>query len=128
MLAARTALLLFACACGPSWEIGLQEGSTAEQLSFSLSRAGRPQPAVVAIFRVDACTARGNPPIDTHWMVAAPDTAEAVRRIDYGVPPSGWRSAAGPHPLAPGCYRAAVSGAPPLEFDVMSDGSVTARR
>lgn len=121
-------VLLSISGCRPSWEIGLQDGGTASDLSFSLSRAGRPQPAVIAAFRVDACTSRGNPPIDTHWLTTAPDTAEAVRRIDYGVPPAGWRSVAGPHPLTPGCYRAAVSAAPPLEFDVMSDGSIRARR
>ena len=74
--------------------------------------------------------ARGSPPIDTEWLTVAPvaPALAPVARIVYGTPPAGWRSAQGPHPLTPGCYRAAVADAPPLEFDVFSDGRVTARR
>ena len=97
---------------------------------FSLTRKGTNEPARVSVFRVDACASRGSPPIDTQWMAVAPDAKglPPVARIVYGVAPQHWRSAQGPHPLVPGCYRAAVSNAPPLEFEVHADGRVTARR
>jgi hypothetical protein len=122
------ALLVGASACSPAWSIELVDGSTATATGFSLSRRGSAEPARIAAFRVDACTARGTPPIDTEWLTVAPGEPQPVSRIDYGAPPSGWRSAQGPHPLTPGCYRAAIADAPPLEFDVLADGRVTARR
>ena len=121
-------LLVVMTACKPTWAIDLEDGSTATAPVFSLSRAGSTEPARIAAFRVDACAARGSPPIDTHWLTVAPAAPHPVTRIVYGAPPPDWRSAQGPHPLTPGCYRAAVAGAPPLEFDVFTDGRVTARR
>ena len=124
---ATGALLVLATACRPTWAISLEEGATATAPVFSLARAGTAEPARIAVFRVDGCAARGTPPIDTHWLTVAPGAAQPIARIIYGAPPEGWRSATGPHPLLPGCYRAAVAGAPPLEFDVLTDGRVTAR-
>lgn len=121
-------LLCVVTACKPTWAIDLEDGSTATAPAFSLSRSGSTDPARIAAFRVDACAARGSPPIDTHWLTVAPGASQPISRIDYGVPPAGWRSAQGPHPLTQGCYRAAIAGAPPLEFDVLADGRVTARR
>jgi hypothetical protein len=120
-------LVIIAASCRPRWAITLDDGSTATAPSFSLSRAATTEPARIAAFRVDACTARGSPPIDTHWLTVAPAAPDSISRIVYGTPPTGWRSAQGPHPLTPGCYRAAVADAPPLEFDVLPDGRVTAR-
>jgi hypothetical protein len=125
---ATTLMLGATSACKPSWTIGLQEGSSATAPEFSLVQAGTSKPARIAAFRVDACAARGSPPIDTHWLTVAPGARQSVERIVYGVPPAGWRTAQGPHALTPGCYRAAVGNAPPLEFDVLTDGRVTARR
>jgi hypothetical protein len=125
--AIRVGSLFLVAACGPKWAITLEDGSTATAPAFSLSRSGSTEPARIAAFRVDACAARGSPPIDTHWLTVAPAAQTPVTRIAYGAPPPGWRSAQGPHPLTPGCYRAAVSDAPPLEFDVLADGRVTAR-
>jgi hypothetical protein len=115
-------------ACGPTWEIQLEQTAVGTPPSFVLSRRGSEEPARIAAFRVDACEARGSPPIDTHWLTVAPRAPQPVARISYGSPPEGWRSAQGPHPLLPGCYRAAVAAAPPLEFDVLTDGRITARQ
>ena len=122
------ASLCVAGACKPTWSIALRDGRAAAAPEFSLSRRGEIEPARIAAFRVDACMARGSPPIDTHWLTLAPGAPQPIARIDYGAPPAGWRSAQGPHPLTPGCYRAAIADAPPLEFDVHADGRVTARR
>ena len=121
-------LLVAVAACTAPATITLDEGSAANAPSFSLSQPGRADPPSITAFRVDACEARGSPPIDTHWLTVAPDQAQPIARIVYGTPPEGWRSPQGPHPLTPGCFRAAIAGAPPLEFDVLADGRVTARR
>jgi hypothetical protein len=127
--ALRVAALLFAVtACRPTWSIALEEGSTGAAPAFALTRDGATEPARIAAFRVDGCAARGSPPLDTQWLTLAPGAAEPVARIVYATPPAGWRSAQGPHPLTPGCYRAAIANAAPLEFDVLTDGRVTARR
>ena len=85
-------------------------------------------PASVSAFRVDRCNARGSPAPESHWLTLAPDRAESLAHISYGNPPPGWRSVQGPQPMAPGCYRAAIANAPPLEFDVLPDGQVKARQ
>ena len=115
-------------ACKPTWEITLDGASTATQPRFVLTRAGSTDPARITAFRVDACAARGSPPINTNWLTVAPSEPPPVAHIAYGEPPPGWGSAQGPHALTPGCYRAAVADAPPLEFDITPDGRVTARR
>jgi hypothetical protein len=120
-------LLAAAAGCTAPAAITLDDGSTASAPSFSLSRPGHGEAPSVAAFRVDACEARGSPPIDTHWLTVAPNEGRAVARIVYGTPPDGWRSAQGPHPLTPGCFRAAIAGAPPREIDVLADGRETAR-
>ena len=124
------ALLSVMAACKPTWNIALDETAAGAPPAFLLTRRGSNEPAQVSVFRVDACAARGSPPIDTQWMTVAPDAKglPPVARIVYGIPPQHWRSAQGPHPLQPGCYRAAVTNAPPLEFDVLPDGRTTARR
>ena len=94
-------------------------------LRFEVSSNGAP--ARIAAFRVDRCNARGSPAPESHWLTLAPDTAETISRITYGSPPPGWRSVQGPQPMAIGCYRAALSNAPPLEFDVLPDGQIRAR-
>lgn len=123
-------LLCALAACKPTWTIALEETPAGSPPVFSLSRKGTIEPANVSVFRVDACASRGTPPIDTHWLTMAPDAKglPPVGRIVYGVPPQHWRSAQGPHPLIPGCYRAALTNAPPLEFDILPDGRATARR
>ena len=129
MLAA-VALIVAIAACKPTWDIALEQTAPGAPPVFLLTRRGSNEPAYVSVFRVDACDARGTPPIDTQWMTVAPDAKglPPVSRIVYGVPPQHWRSAQGPHPLLPGCYRAAVNNAPPLEFDLLPDGRTTARR
>ena len=129
MLAAG-AIIIAIGACKPTWNIALEETAAGAPPVFLLSRKGSIEPAHVSVFRVDACASRGSPPIDTHWLTIAPDAKglPPVARIVYGVPPQHWRTAQGPHPLKPGCYRAAVTNAPPLEFDVLPDGRMTARR
>ncbi len=121
-------LVCASSACGPTWEIELEQTAAGTPPVFALSRRGSDEPARIAAFRIDACDARGSPPIDTHWLTVAPRMPQPVARITYGSPPEGWRSAQGPHPLLPGCYRAAVAAAPPLEFDVLTDGRITARQ
>ena len=128
VVAIAVILLSATAACGPTWEIRLEDTATGSPPTFVLSHRGSAEPARVAAFRVDACDARGSPPIDTHWLTVAPGAPQPVTRVIYGISPTGWRTAQGPHPLLPGCYRAAVAGAPPLEFDVLVDGRVTARQ
>lgn len=122
------ALACATSACGPTWEIQLEDTAVGAPPTFALSRKGTDEAARIAAFRVDACDARGSPPIDTQWLTVAPTAPTPVARIAYGTPPDGWRTAQGPHPLLPGCYRAAVAAAPPLEFDVLTDGRITARQ
>ena len=130
LVVSAVALLVAAAACKPTWSIALEDTAAGAPPAFSLTRKGSNEPANVSVFRVDACASRGSPPIDTQWMAVAPDAKglPPVSRIVYGVPPQHWRSAQGPHPLLPGCYRAAVSNAAPLEFEVLPDGRTTARR
>ena len=122
------ALACAVSACGPTWEIQLAETAVGAPPTFALSRKGTDEAARIAAFRVDACDARGSPPIDTQWLTVAAGEPQPVTRITYGVSPNGWRTAQGPHPLLPGCYRAAVAAGPPLEFDVLTDGRITARQ
>ena len=122
------ALACVTAACGPTWEIQLEETAVGSAPTFTLSRRGSADAARISAFRVDACDARGSPPIDTNWLTVAPSPRQPVTRITYGVSPEGWRTAQGPHPLLPGCYRAAIASAPPLEFDVLADGRITARQ
>ena len=127
---AAVALLVATAACKPTWSIALDDSPAGTPPAFLLTRKGSNEPAHVSVFRVDACASRGSPPIDTHWLTIAPDAKglPPVGRIVYGVAPQHWRTAQGPHPLIPGCYRAAVSNGAPLEFDVLADGRATARR
>ena len=118
--------LLIGAACGESSRIALEDGSTTAGLVFTVSDGD--DPTRIAAFRIDRCNARGSPAPESHWLTLAPDTAEAIARITYADPPVGWRSVQGPQPLVPGCYRAAVANAPPLEFDIMADGQAKARR
>ena len=122
------ALVLAFVACSAPPSIRLDSTASHTTPVFVLAPQGTSDDARISAFRVDACNARGSPPIDTHWLTVAPNEPQTVARITYGIPPSGWRSAQGPHPLTPGCYRAAIAGAPPLEFDIGIDGRATARR
>ena len=119
-------MAMLAGSCGDTPSISLAAGSSGSNLAFSL--AGAAGASRVSAFRVDRCDARGSPAPESHWLTMAPDTAERVARITYASPPPGWRSVQGPQPMVPGCYRAAVANAPPLEFDVLPDGDVKARR
>jgi hypothetical protein len=118
---------MVAASCEPP-SITIEPASTATAATFVIHAGPTARPMMIAAFRVDRCDAKGAPAPESRWLTMAPDTAEPISRITYGTPPAGWRSVQGPHPLAPGCYRAAVSNAPPLEFDVSPDGHVTARR
>ena len=120
------AMLSASCSAPPS--IALDSASAPGSPAFVVTLRGSDRPARISAFRVDACAARGGPTPESHWLTLAPDTAESPGRIRYGSPPPGWRSVQGPQPLVPGCYRAAVAGAPPLEFDVLADGMTKARR
>jgi hypothetical protein len=122
------ALVPLLAACSAPASISLDSTASDSTPVFLLARRGTSEPVAIAAFRVDACNARGTPPIDTHWLTVAPGEPRAVARIAYGLPPEGWRSAQGPHPLTLGCYRAAIADAPPLEFDVSAGGRATARR
>jgi hypothetical protein len=118
---------MVAISCEPP-SIMIEPTSTASSATFVIHGGSTTRPMVVRAFRVDGCGARGSPAPESMWLTMAPDTAEAISRFTYGMPPAGWRSVQGPHPLVPGCYRAAVANAPPLEFDVSPDGNVKARR
>ena len=119
-------IALLSASCGDASTIELDAESTMTDLRFVVSANGRP--ARIAAFRVDRCDARGSPAPESHWLTLAPDTAETISRITYGSPPPGWRSVQGPQPMAPGCYRAALANAAPLEFDVRAEGQIRARR
>ena len=121
-------MVTVATACDPPSTISIDPASTLSTPLFTLSGGMETSPAPITAFRIDACAARGSPAPESHWLAMAPDTAEVILHITYGVPPSGWRSVQGPQPMVPGCYRAAVASAPPLEFDVLPDGNVKARR
>jgi len=122
------AMVTVATACDPPSTISIDPASTRSTPVFTLSGGMETSPAAITAFRIDACAARGSPAPESHWLAMAPDTAEVILYITYGVPPSGWRSVQGPQPMVTGCYRAAVASAPPLEFDVLPDGNVKARR
>ena len=122
------AIAMLVASCDPATRIAIDPESRAPDVSFVLSSGATSRPATVAAFRVDRCEARGSPTPESHWLTLAPSGAEPISRITYGVPPTGWRSTQGPQPMAPGCYRAAVASAPPLEFDVLADGDVKTRR
>ena len=128
MLRAAIVFVPLLAACSAPASISLDSAASDSTPVFLLTRQGTSEPVPITAFRIDACNARGSPPIDTHWLAIAPGAPEPVARIVYGMPPAGWRSAQGPHPLGPGCYRAAIAGAPPLEFDVSTGGRATARR
>ena len=120
----RAALLTAALACSEARAIRVAPGSTASRLTFEIdTEAVR---GATAAFRVDACSAAGVPP-QAHWLARGDGTWGSVGRIEYGAPPAGWHSVQGPRPLAPGCYRAAIARATPLEIDIHEDGSVSAR-
>lgn len=119
---------IVAGACEPGATIAIDPANRGASVTFTITRGERGRPASIAAFRVDGCAARGSPAPESHWLTLAPDTAESIARITYGQPPAGWRSTQGPQLLVPGCYRAAVASAPPLEFDLLANGDVKARR
>ena len=121
-------LAMLAASCAPATTIAIDSVGSAGTVIFVVSRGAPSRPAAISAFRVDGCKARGSPAPESHWLTLAPDSAELVARITYGIPPAGWRSVQGPQPLVPGCYRAAVASAPPLEFDLRPDGDVKMRR
>ena len=123
---AMVSIVLLSASCGDVASLSLDGASSMRDLRFDLTSDGAP--ARITAFRVDRCDARGSPAPESHWLTLAADTAERISRITYGTPPPGWRSVQGPQPMLPGCYRAAVANAPPLEFDVLADGRVKARR
>ncbi len=127
-LVATLVLTISAASCDRATTIAIDSTSSEGAIAFTLSRGSTSRPAAIAAFRVDRCNARGAPAPESHWLTLAPDSAEQVSRITYGAPPAGWRSTQGPQPLVPGCYRAAVASAPPLEFDLLPDGQVKTRR
>jgi hypothetical protein len=115
--------------CAPKPTIGLDTASAATAAIFTLAIPGSDVAPTIAAFRVDACAPAGGAPFEAVWFTRSPsDDGQPLARITYGIAPTGWRSVQGPHPLVPGCYRAAISRAAPLEFDVRPDGRIVERR
>lgn len=115
--------------CAPTPTIGLDSASATAGGVFTFALPGRAEAPTIAAFRVDACAPTGGAPFEAVWLTRSPtDEGQPIDRIAYGIPPAGWRSVQGPHPLVPGCYRAAISRAAPFEFDVRPDGRIIERR
>ena len=62
------------------------------------------------------------------WTIAADGSRRLPARVVYGAPIPGYSIRTGPDPLVAGCYKAFLSDASPLVFDVGPHGVVARRR
>lgn len=61
------------------------------------------------------------------WTIVADGSKLMPAQIAYGQAPAGFVTQNGPDSLRAGCYKAVVSGASPVTFDVSQGGRVSAR-
>jgi hypothetical protein len=121
-LVAVAALALVACA--PSNMIQLAPSATRDSLAFVISGASDAR-VTSPVYGLSVVHCLDDVPV---WTIAADGTRALPARVTYGALIAGYETRVGPVPLAPGCYKAFLSNADPLIFDVGPQGAVTARR
>lgn len=120
------ALLLLSTSCQQLTAIWVEPGSTAFRLVFGVAeRRGGSRQVFVTSLRVERCFSSAVGP-ETYWDTSRADSRAVTdpRRVVYGIPPAGWASLRGPHPLTPGCYRATIEGTGMVEFQVQPDAGI----
>jgi hypothetical protein len=112
--------------CAARNAIWVEPGSGDGRVTFRVSATPGGTAPIEHLYGLTVSTCDGR----VVWTMRSADVASAARptRIEYGEPPAGYVSAAGPEPLAPGCYRATVSGPASVVFTVGGDGRVEPRR
>lgn len=110
-------------ACAAENRIRIAPGSTRDSLVFVIEGAdGTATHGLIYGLSVLRCG-------DDHalWMIAADGSRTLPDRLRYGQLLPGFSIRAGPEPLGQGCYKAVVSEAKPLQFDVNPFGAVLPR-
>jgi len=95
-------------ACPRAIQVNLEPGSKIGSLAFAVSE-GR-QPVAGSYFGVWRCDAGSNGERELLWRIDPLDENATVRRVAYGVVPSGFVQSAEPKQLGPGCYSAEAAG------------------
>jgi hypothetical protein len=117
-------------ACPQETSVWIIQGSTLEHLTFGIGfKSGVEVSANTRVLRVDPCEKRDLKLEGAMWVVASGIQSPVYpTRVEYGSPPAGFESVAGPHTLLPGCYHVTISGTGSSVFTVGADGTVTESR
>ena len=125
-------LLSFGLAACPErkaiWVTSSEEGTPVFMLG---TREGKPMDVWVDILWVDQCSAvdraTGEPREGrTMWaIVPQGDSAGTLRRVEYGVTPSGYSEVSQKRPLSAGCYVVTASADAVAEFTIDYQGEVS---
>src|SRR5664279_1922128 len=117
--------------CPQRTAVWIEPGSTAAHLTFRMAeKRGGHKAVSVGVFRVDQCTSPSDARTVPMWGAGttASATSSALSRIVYGDMPNGYEplihQGDSALALAPGCYRATISGTGEVVFDVTNDGQV----
>jgi hypothetical protein len=128
------AVLVFAIACERQAFITVARGSSADHLTFLVSRVAGdtiPLPTFdgLRVFARD-CGETGAAEGNIMWLLVSATPVDRVRppiHILYGVPPNGFSNSRGPAALTPGCFEADIIAdgyAAVVRLRVLPDGSV----
>lgn len=103
--------------CPADIVVGIEEGSTLSDLTFTVSMGSRERPTALPMFLVESCASIFSGPRDEFWRLEAADDPEEVERLGYGVSPSGYREVAAARQLEPNrCYAVTFGGGDELYF------------
>jgi hypothetical protein len=110
--------------CPEQTAVWIEDGSTAEQLSFGVGKTeGGAALGNLAGLTVFPCQADGTPQ-NAVWVIARSGEGAVPSRVVYGQAPTGYRTVKGPEPLPPGCYMAGISGSGRVRFHVTQEGAI----
>lgn len=104
----------------------LANGSTSKKLIILMGREDAIAEGVhPSVLRVTECgKSRGGVPTETMWEIfPVLYPLSPLRRIEYGVTPTGYQATNAPSPLVPGCYVVQVSTVS-IQIRVAEDGRV----
>lgn len=120
-IAALMAIAIAACAIENT--IHLEPEATTDSLVFVIAGTATGAPSNMS-YGLSVIRCGDERPF---WTIAADGSRLMPDRIVYGRPLAGFVTSTGPDSLRPGCYKAIVSEAKPVTFDVLPNGRVSPR-
>ena len=112
-------------ACPQRTAVWIEQGSTASHVIFGIADTRHGSGRVsIGVVRVYGCEAPDGGQ-GAMWVVSPKNGTANVHQLVYGETPPGFVSDQGPRPLAPGCYRVAISGTGRTQFTIDATGAVT---